>query len=295
MRKKIPFPSVTWSNNNINPGADAACLVALRKYIVGQAQLAEEWYQKRGPVRWVTSRVIIFMIIACTAAAGILPLFGDAHFKPYWITAFVAIAGALVLIDSSLTLSSSWTRYTLSAQKIELLIQTFQFDWESLRASWGQRGPDLRQIADALELLKQTALNVLQVLEHEVATGAVELRADIRSAVEIRPDIKGIAGANVIIANSDELEDEWSLEIDGRPFGRFSGRKAAVAGLSYGIHRFRVEAIVGGVLQADAISAQISTDAIANIELTLTPRSADTNGSFVNLPRPQAQVMSVRR
>jgi SMODS and SLOG-associating 2TM effector domain 2 len=292
--KRLPFPSITWSNNNINPGADAACLGALRKYIVGQAQIVEEWYQKRGPIRWVTGRVIIFLIIACAAAAGILPLFRNAPFKPYWISAFVAIAGALVLIDSSFTLSSSWTRYTLSAQKIGRLIENFQFDWEILRASWNQRGPDSRQIADALELLKQTALNVLQVLEHEVATGAIELRADVRSALEVRPDVKVMAGANVIITNSDELQDEWVLEVDGRAFGRFTGGRAAIAGLSEGMHQFRVEAIIGGRPQSDAISAQISTAAIANIELTLTPRPTETNGPFMNLPRTQLQGLTVR-
>jgi hypothetical protein len=80
--KKLPFPSVVWSNSNINPSADAACLVALRKYIVGQAQVARDWYQKRGPIRWVISRIIIFLIISATAAAGIMPLFHNAPLKP---------------------------------------------------------------------------------------------------------------------------------------------------------------------------------------------------------------------
>ena len=292
--KKLPFPSVSWSNNNINPGADAACLVALRRYIVGEAQIAEEWYQRRGPARWVTSRVIIFLIISSTAAAGILPLFHNGPLKPYWISVFVAVAGALVLIDSSLTLSSSWTRYTLSAQKIERIIERFQFDWEILRASWGQRGPDSRQIGDALRLLQETALTVLQIIEHEVATGAVELRADIRNAVEVKPDIQAIGGANVILTNSDELQEDWSLEVDGRPLGRFKGERAAVAGLSPGAHQFRVEALVGGQLQCDVICAQISTDAIASVELTLRTSPGNRDGSPINQLRRELQELDAR-
>jgi SMODS and SLOG-associating 2TM effector domain 2 len=190
----------------------------------------------------------------------------------------VATAGALVLIDSSLTLSSSWTRYVLSAQKIDRLIEEFQFDWEMLRAAWGQRGPDSRQIADALELLKQTASDILQVLEHEVAVGAVELRADIRSALEVKPDAPGTAGANVILTNREDVQDDWLLEVDGRPYGRHTGGRAAVAGLQPGAHEFRVEGAISGQLRRDMVCARVSLGEIVNVELTLRNSGSTDTG-----------------
>lgn len=271
--KKLPFPSVTWSNNN-NPSADAACLGALRKYIVGQAQVARDWYQKRGPIRWVTSRIMVFSTIAATAAAGIIPLFPNPPLKPYWTSIFVAVAAALVLIDSSLTLSSSWTRCMLSQQRIDRVIEEYQFDWEVIRAGWGQTGPNSQQIADALERLKQAALQLLQIVEDETSAGAVELRADLRNAAEVKPQISISAGANVILTNSDQVQDNWSLEVDGRSFGKYAGGRAALVGLRPGAHQFRVEGTIGGQLQRDEVCAQMSATGVADIELTLAPKPA---------------------
>ena len=68
----------------------------------------------------------------------------------------------------------------ISEEKIERVLEEFQFDWEVTRASWDQTGPNSHQVTDALARLKQAALQVSQIVQDETSIWAAELRAGVK-------------------------------------------------------------------------------------------------------------------
>jgi hypothetical protein len=220
----------------------------------------------------VTSRIVVILTVAATAAAGIIPLLPNPPpLQPYWTSIFVAVASTLVLIDSSFTLSSSWIRYMISEEKIERVLEEFQFDWEVTRASWDQTGPNSHQVTDALARLKQAALQVSQIVQDETSIWAAELRAGLKNAAETKLQIPATAGVNVILTNGDKVKGEWSLEVDDGEAQNYSGVRAALAGLKPGVHKFRVEGKIGDQIQKDEVSAQISPSSVCEVKLILAP------------------------
>ncbi len=145
------------------------------------ATLAEEahssmaWYgrAKRPKSRW--ARVLRVAQIALVALSGLYPLalqiLGNRLPPPWnaaaWATVLLVLAAALVGLDRFFGFSRGWMRYMRAQFDLLQLLEMFQIEWETRRASWGGGTPNEKQLADVLEVARRFIEEMKKTLRSE--------------------------------------------------------------------------------------------------------------------------------
>ncbi|VTR92536.1 Uncharacterized protein OS=Beggiatoa sp. PS GN=BGP_4009 PE=4 SV=1: DUF4231 [Gemmata massiliana] len=270
-----PFPELQWE------GAGGESLEKLRKYVIGEAQEAINWYLRRR--RWKRRGAQITRVGAITAVtvASVIPVLaqllgsdGRFAFNPGWGTVVLAGAALLVALDYFYGYTSSWVRYLDAEQRIARIVYEFQFDWERLRAGWvGAPPPTLDQVATALARLRNAVLGVQQVVEDETSLWATEFRSTLKQlddAARTRPTpMPAAAGANVTVTNGAALDDGWGLAVGDGQTEQHWGIRAALTDLKPGPCRFVAEGVLKGCSVRDELTVEVPQQGIVDIRMTL--------------------------
>jgi hypothetical protein len=272
--KGTGFPDITWDGSQ-----DVQSLEQLRRYVVAQAEEAGNWYIVHRRWKRFWGRAIRLLALLATTVSGIIPVLaqilensGKPEIQPAWASVALAIAAALVALDYFFGFTSAWMRYMQTQQQIVHVLREFQFDWEAVRAGWGWQPPDQAQVLAALARLKQTALQIQQLVEDETNTWIGEFRTSLRmidEAARAKLEAPARPGVNVTLTNGSQVAGEWSLRVDdGTPTSQRGGR-AALVGLTPGPHKFRAEGTIAGNLMQDEATANVPATGISEVKLTL--------------------------
>jgi hypothetical protein len=272
--KASGFPSLVWDGTQ-----DVKSLEALRAFVVTAAEDASSWYiRNRVWKRFWGQYLRLFAMIA-TTIAGIIPILsqiytinGQPWIPPAWGSVALAVAAGLVGADYFFGFSSAWMRYMETDQKVAHALRDFQFDWESLRATWGANPLPAAQVAAALARLKQFGMLVQQLVQDETNAWITEFRTSLHmidDAARAKLEPAGRPALNVLVTNGPQVTGEWSLSVDdGTPMQK-SGSRAALINLTPGPHKLRVEGTISGNLMRDELTANVPATGVGEVSLTL--------------------------
>jgi hypothetical protein len=273
--KSGQFPNLTW-----NGTSDAPSLESLRQYVIDQARAAEDWYLRKRVWKRRGGLTTRLLAMFCTAVGGGIPVLvqmfptvdGKPAFSPAWASIVLAAAAFFVGLDYFLGYTSGWMRYLQAQQKIAGIVRAFQFDWETLRAGWSGTNPTHEQVMAALARLKDTALQVQQVVEDETNAWIAEFKSTLKlldEAARAKAEAPPRPGATVVITNGAQVTGTWSLRVDDGAATQHRGERAALVALLPGVHKFAVEGQMGNDLKRDEVSAAIPASGVAEVSLTL--------------------------
>jgi hypothetical protein len=268
------FPKLTWNNQK-----DAETLASLRDYVVQQAEEAANWYTRHRQWKRFWGRTIRLAALALTTAAGIIPMLsqmfatdGKPVIPPAWASILLAIAAGLVGLDYFFGFTTAWMRYMETQLKIAAALREFQFDWETLRAEWGGAQPTAAQVLPAITRLKQTALQVQQLVQDETNTWIAEFRTNLRMIDEAaRAKIETSEGAavNIVVVNGSQVTGDWSLRVDDGAKTMHRGERTSLVNLTPGTHRFSARGTIQGNERHDELSAVLPAKEVSEVRLEL--------------------------
>ena len=268
------FPEVQWEE------AGEESLEKLRKYVIGEAQEAMDWYLRRRRWKRRGAQVTRVGAIAAVTAASVIPVLaqllgsdGRFAFNPGWGTVVLAAAALLVALDYFYGYTSSWVRYLDAEQKIARIVYEFQFDWERFRVVWVGGTPTPDQMAAALVRLRDSVLRVQQVVEDETSLWATEFRSTLKQlddAARARPaPVPAGVGANVTVTNGATLDDGWHLAVSDGQIEPHRGTRAALTDLKPGPCKFAAEGVLKGRPVRDEVTVEVPQQGVVEVSLTL--------------------------
>jgi hypothetical protein len=269
-----PFPDVRWD------GAAGESLDRLRRYVIGEAQQASQWYLQRRTWKRRGAQATRVGAITAVSLASIIPVLaqllgtdGRFAFNPGWGTVVLAAAALLVALDYFYGYTSSWVRYLDAEQKVARIVYEFQFDWERLRVGWAGNTPAPDQVAAALARLRDTVLSVQQVVEDETSLWTAEFRSTLKQLDDVArarpPSVPAGAGANVTVTNGAALPDGWCLSVGDGPTEPHRGNRAALTNLKPGPCKFAAEGVREGRTVRDEATVEIPVQGVVEVSLTL--------------------------
>jgi hypothetical protein len=272
--KSRKFPDLTWDG-----AADGRSLEGLRDYVIAWAEDAEAWYLRKRVWKRRGGLLTRLLAMLCTAVGGAIPVVvqifgqdGKPAFSPAWASLVLGLAAFFVGLDYFLGFTSGWMRYLQAQQKIAAIVQTFQFDWETLRAGWAGGNPSHQQVLAALGRLRDTAAQVEQVVEDETNAWIAEFKTNLKlldEAARAKAEAPARPGATVVVTNGAQVTGEWTLTVDDGAVSQHQGERAALVGLLPGAHKFAVEGQIGTDRKRDEVSAVIPPGGVAEVSLTL--------------------------
>ena len=161
-------------------------------YVEREAGNSIDWYWRNKRSKSFFSRIIRFLAITLTAAAGIFPiavemlnpLMGYFQLK-YQIphsglasSLFVGLAAGLYGFDKAFGLSSGWTRYVLTATLLEKTLEQFRLQWTLLMAKTS-REPTPDQIEALLACARDFRVGVAQTVLQETKDWVTEFQDNL--------------------------------------------------------------------------------------------------------------------
>jgi len=167
-------------------------LEALRSYVENEATKAIEWYWRNKRGKALLSRGIQWMAVVLTAAAGLVPVFGQLLFgsdripSGLWSTALVGLAAALIGLDRAFGYSSGWARYVLAATEIRKRLDEFRMDWTALSAV-ACPNPATEQVGALIQRAKEFRLTVEDIVGKETRDWVTEFQNNFS---QLEKDVK---------------------------------------------------------------------------------------------------------
>lgn len=183
------FPTLQWETGKL-----AAPLNQICTYATSQAQQAIDWYLRKRQLRRYFCRFCRIGVILLTAFAGLLPLIneifkGSEILKGYapnslWAAVALGVAATLILIDRFYGFTSGWIRFLLTAMRLTEALETFRFEVEQQKLSWGNPEPTLEQAAALLDQIRQFHAKALGIVNDETKAWAAEFTEAIKQLDE---------------------------------------------------------------------------------------------------------------
>ena len=209
---------------------------------------AIRWYllSKQGKKRCAQS--LRLGVISLTALAGLIPILGELHVFPFstaWASAALGFAALLLAIDKFFGCSTAWMRFIAAEHEIRQCLHEFQMDYEIELASWDGAEPDVEQTQKILNRCKVFLYQVDGIIRQETDKWLAEFQDAIKqidSAAAAKPEKSETGGINVTLTNADQFPQGWKITVDDGNAIDCSGQSAALAGLSAGIHKLRLDA-----------------------------------------------------
>ena len=163
---------------------DAAAISINELYAVvhGKAQAVGRWYmQKRRDqkfaAQWLRGLAAVF-----AASGSVIPLLAlvwpNAIRSDIGYILFVA-AGACLLLNRSLGISSSWIRYVTTAFHITTALEEFQLQWAQTMARLAGKPSTQEEVAELLAMLTEFTKRINKLVEDETNVWAVAFNEDL--------------------------------------------------------------------------------------------------------------------
>jgi len=199
------------------------------EYVDRRLADSRAWYdRKRGRKKRLGLGIRIVAIIA--AGVGVLvpiiaSLVVDEHgaprIQPGWASVAILVGAGLVWIDRFLGGTSGWIRYMVTLLEVERLRDQARIRWTMLRAAREGDEPNVEQVREALEFVRQLNDEATGLVREETESWAREFRDSLAEfdtvlrsrARTLAPDAPGTAaaaaptegGLTVIVSNADEI------------------------------------------------------------------------------------------
>ncbi len=261
----------------------------LYRYTCNHVQQAEDWYLHKKGCKKGLAISIRLATIFCVGAAGILPIMSvlfensSAYFSAF-ASISVLLAGVLIGVDKHLGLTSGWTRFLLTQQKISICLEKFQFDWQEIMfeaAASGDHSGDI--VKEAIQSCKLLMIQVRNIVLDETKMWAEEFTSTLAQMESVvkqqralqqeqlsnRLDAARLAAVTVSLKN-DGVTD-WGLSLDGRKSTRARGSKSIVSKLSPGVHKLRVDGVVAGQKLVSEMAVNVARGETKDISVMLEP------------------------
>ncbi len=173
----LEFGKLSWDD----PEAVATSLRIIHTQVENRARRANEWYLNRRRACKVSSRMLRVVALIFGLAGGIVPFMDEAlpasmHNLGYL---FIALGGAALVANSTLGLSSGWSRYMQTALRLQAALNTFRLDWARIQHDMAGK-PSLDQIRQALQALKAFSQLVNEIIQTETDRWSVDLADAMR-------------------------------------------------------------------------------------------------------------------
>lgn len=177
----LEFGKLSWDD----PEAVATSLRTIHTQVENRARRANEWYLDRRRACKVSSRMLRVVALIFGLAGGIVPFMDEAlpasmHNLGYL---FIALGGAALVANSTLGLSSGWSRYMQTALRLQAALNTFRFDWARIQHDMAGK-PSLDQIRQALQALKAFSQQLDEIIQTETDRWSADL-ADAMRRLEV--------------------------------------------------------------------------------------------------------------
>jgi SMODS and SLOG-associating 2TM effector domain 2 len=276
----ITFPNAEWA-----PDTDAASVSAIMSFSESIGTNAEAWYFGRVKVKKFGGRILRVGAIMLTTLGGLLPMISEMAraakerhemmvftFSPVWASVFIALAGALLLLDRFWGFTSAWVRYLTTGQKISEALATFRFDIQDCRRGWSGGRPSSEQIGYALQRCREFVGLINAIVREETNAWASEFQgtlSKIDEAMKNAPSVTAHGALDLKVANGDAVS-EWVVQIGGGAPQKRSGKEIAFGGLSPGLITVRITAVDNaGKPLAIERSVLIKSGEATNLSVTL--------------------------
>lgn len=92
------------------------------------ARREADWYRRKKKTLQRLSRIIRFFAMLCLTIGGVLPMVSKMSdgISPYLGYVFLTLGGSFLLADRVFGISAGWTRFMITASKIEALSESFR-------------------------------------------------------------------------------------------------------------------------------------------------------------------------
>jgi conflict system pore-forming effector with SLATT domain len=274
--RAVALPNLPWDSASASDS-----LYALVTHASQRAQETTDWYLRAKRGKRIGARLLRLGAIILTTAAGILPILqqiyvgpdGKPPFAPAWASVLLALAVFLLAIDRFYGFSSAWLRYITAELQIKQARETFEIDWEGASASFAGQPPNSEQIRSVIASIRSFVDQINTVVVAETAKWAndfLEALHQIDETTKASAQAPQTGSLSVTIDNGDQVDPPgWSLALDQAPALPYSGKTAAIAGLTSGDHVVRVTAKANNrILRAEAL-ASIRPGTISAVQLSL--------------------------
>lgn len=265
-----------------SPDGAAASLQATAKYATDYADASGAWYLRHKRSKRIGARCLRVLVILLFAAAGVLPMVqqvfttsdGKAPFPPAWASIVLAAGVLLIGLDHFFGFSSGWIRYVLAEAQIRRRRQEFDLDWQSLLAGWAGKAPSVEQVQHALAQVRAFVDDVNGVIGDETSHWVAEFQESLKQVEEqsraAQPSPVEMGSLTVTVKNGDAVAPPgWTMAIDHGSPAQYTGKTAAVLGLTPGPHAVRVKgSIKGSEARAETI-ASIRAGVLTAVDLDL--------------------------
>lgn len=184
------FGAFDWSPERVGESLEAVYM-----YLTSQARGAESWYwsAKRWPKRlaqWIRG----LGILAVTGGT-LLPLFAELYgIRAVWATVSLGVGAAILGADRYMGFSTAWTRYVLTAQKINKHLETFRLVWRKRMAQLAGQPPSDEDVQGFLDDSLVFSDNILGEVHEETRVWAEEFHRTMKlldDAVQAREPGRG--------------------------------------------------------------------------------------------------------
>lgn len=177
-------------------GKDEASLQTVYDYVARQAFVAGQWYFERKNRPKSYAQVFRALAIVAVTFGTIWPLVAQLNeaLAPVWSTFGLAIGGAILAADRYLGLSTMWTRYVLTGQKIHDRLDHFRLEWRRELSRRRGKDPEPEQVDRALELCIAFHQEIQREVQDETRAWAEEFHRTLK-LIEAAARSRGSAGS----------------------------------------------------------------------------------------------------
>lgn len=121
------FPNCVWTNSE----GRIKSINKIRDYVIECLDKSDEWYLSKKKFKKTGGLFIRFISIFCIFFATIIPILANEYnINAFCASIFFIFATLLISLDKFSGLTSGWTRYMITAQKLTTLKIEFQYTWE---------------------------------------------------------------------------------------------------------------------------------------------------------------------
>lgn len=268
-----PIPCLgrlVWDSTNTQTS-----LAAVYTRVSDTAESAIQWYLGAKRPKQANARAVRGGSIFLAALAGILPMLSQVpgfNIAPIWASVALALATAFVLLDRFFGFSSAWMRYITTELNLRQMLDEFQLDWETERASWKGAAPSDEQVQRSLARCRAFISQVDGVIRDEANRWVAEFQESLKQldeTVKAKAAAAAEAAISLTVTNGDQSAGGWSVTVDEVAERSGRGRSAAVSGLAPGIHQVRVDGKINGKEVAVERAVALAAGSVTTLELTL--------------------------